>query len=241
MSTPLEAVSSKPLDRKTNEAMLLAALSVVAVACVRYPAESPPWFFAEMAALVVGAGGAIFAQRRKMARLRSSLLGLVVALPIVSAVATRWWGVPIAFELTGLTLLGVGSFAMATGSKRSRAMALVASGFLTLFATVINDDYNGALIAIAWMSVCVWHLVANHWEQVDLCSVESVSRSGGVRPLTVLAAIVLLLVGGLAAKGRFGDSHRFTFWFHADQWRIGMVGSRRPSWSRNGRRGDRRR
>ncbi|MEO1526347.1 MAG: transglutaminase-like domain-containing protein [Planctomycetota bacterium] len=213
MSTQLEAVSSKPLDRKTNEALLLAGLSIVAVACVRFPAESVPWFYAEMVALAACAFGAIVARRRQWTRLGSVMLGLVLVLPIVTAVATRWVGVPIAFELTGLTLLGTGSFVMATGSKRSRAMALVASGFLTLFATVINDDYNGATIAIVWMSVCVWHLVANHWEQVDLCAVENVSRGSGVRSLTVVSAVVLMVVGGWAAKDRFGKSNRFGFGF----------------------------
>lgn len=214
MSTkPLEANATQQLGRKTSEATLLAAISLLAVGFVRYPAESPPWLFAELIAIATCGVAAIFAQRRGMRRLRVGALALLVAVPIFTALVARWAGRAIALELTGLTLLGVGSLAMATGSKRPRAMALVSAGFLTLFATVINDDYNGVMIAIAWMSVCVWHLVANHWEQVDLCTVENVSRGSGVRPMTVGAAIVLLVVGGWAAKDRFGQSNRFGFGF----------------------------
>ena len=210
---PLEVTSTQPLKRKTTEATLLAAISLVAVGCVRYPTETTKWFVVEMALVALSGVLAIVAQRKGMSRVRIGFITLLVATPVVSALLARWFGTPIAIELTGLTLLGVVSLAMAGGSKRPRAMALVAAGFLTLFATVINDDYKGVVVAIAWMSVCVWHLVANHWEQVDLCAVENVSRGGGVRPLTVIAAVVLLLVGGWAAKDRFGDSNRFSFGF----------------------------
>ncbi|MEL6108350.1 MAG: transglutaminase domain-containing protein, partial [Planctomycetota bacterium] len=211
--SPPEARSTPPIGRKTSEATLLAAISLLAVGAVRYPAEVAPWFFSEMFAIALSGFVAITAQRRKMERLRIGFLTLLIAIPIFTAAVARWSGRAIAMELTGLTLLGVASFALATGTRRPRAMGLVAAGFLTLFATVINDDYNGVMIAIGWMSVCVWHLVANHWEQVDLCSVENVSRGSGVRPMTVAAAVVLLLVGGWAAKDRFGASNRFGFGF----------------------------
>ena len=115
----------------------------------------------------------------------------------------RTLGSPIAIEMTALTAFGAASLALATSDDRSRAMSLVASGFLTLFAVAISDSPYAVWIAIAWMTICVWHLVANHWERLELCSVETVRRGPGVRPVSVFAAVTICIVSGLVVVVTF--------------------------------------
>ena len=92
-------------------------------------------------------------------------------------------------------------------------MSLVMSGFLVLFSTSISDSPYAVWFAIGWMTVCVWHLVANHWERLDLCMPDSVQPTFGVRPVSVLCAVSLCIIGGLLVSDRFDQSHRFAFGF----------------------------
>lgn len=207
-----------PLDRRTTEATILAVLSIVAVGWLRFPVEPIGWFGAEMAAI---ASLAITVAARILDRRVMSIL-LSIA-PIVIAVIARAFGSPIAYEMTMMSTLGAASLTMAIGSsptqphlarsKSTRSMSLVASGFLTLFAVAISDHSLAVLIAMAWMAVCVWHLVANHWERLDLCAVDEVRRGWRVRPTSVIAAIGLCIITGLVVHDRFGDSKRFAFGF----------------------------
>lgn len=205
-----------PLDRRTTEATILAVLSIVAVGCLRFPVEPIGWFGAEMAAIVllaIAVAANVFDRR---------LLSIALSIaPVVIAMIARVAGAPIAYEMTMMTTLGAGSLGMAIGSspsavtrsKSTRSMSLVASGFLTLFAVTISDHSLAVLIAMAWMTVCVWHLVANHWERLDLCAVDEVRRGWQVRPVSVIAAIGLCILTGLVVRDRFGDSRRFAFGF----------------------------
>lgn len=203
-------MSTWPLNRKTNEAIVLALLAITAVACLRFPIESRLFFVAEMVALSVFFAAEVlkpFGQRYfSMA---------CVASPIAFAFIARFAGVPVAFEMTALTTLGAAALAMAIGSSRTRAMSLVASGFLTLFAVAISDSRYAVLLAIAWMAVCVWHLVANHWERLELCAVQQVRRGAAVRPASVIVAIGICTISGLIVRDRFAESKRFTLGFMA--------------------------
>ncbi|MBB3204880.1 hypothetical protein FHS27_000647 [Rhodopirellula rubra] len=198
-----------PLERKTTEAIVLAVLSITAVAALRIGVEPRTLFIAEMSAIAV-----LFVASSPILRgltptaVRVSASGLVVT-PILFAIFARATGSPIAFEMTALTTLGSASLAMALGNDRTRAMSLIASGFLTQFAVAISDSKYAVLLAITWMAVCVWHLVANHWERLELCAAHHVRRGSGVRPVSVLAAIAICIVSGLVVKDRFGDSQRF--------------------------------
>lgn len=199
-----------PLERKSNEAILLAVISIAVVGPLRYPIESHFLFIAEMALV-----GVLFIVA--LAK-RSSRIGLLAGVatcfvPLVFAVVARAAGSPIAYEMTALSTLGAASLAMAGAGDRVRAMSLVASGFLTLFAVAISDYSAAVWFAIAWLTVCVWHLVANHWERLDLCGVDQVRRGSGVRPVSVLAAVAIFIVSGVVVKDRLGESKRFAFGF----------------------------
>ncbi len=197
-----------PLDRRSTEALVLATLSIFAVGCLRFPVELRSMFLIEMALIV---GFAVSEAAAKI-RLRWGSMGLVATPAVVAAVA-RVVGVSIAFEMTALTSLGTLALAMAIRGERTRAMSLVSSGFLTLFSVAISDDQNAVYIAIVWIAICMWHLVANHWERLELRAVENVRRSVGVRPMSVLMAVLLCILGGVVVRDRFAPPQRFEFGF----------------------------
>ncbi len=194
--------------RKQSEAILMALLSITAVGCLRYPVESRALFLSEMISIAIlfGLEAAVVFRRRYLSI-------VLLAVPIVTALISRRMGTPIAFEMTALMVFGAASLAMSIGCNRTRAMSLVASGFLTLFSVAISDSPRAVVMAIAWMAVCVWHLVANHWERLELCAVQQVRRGAGVRPVSVFAAIAVFIVSGLAVRDRLGESKRFRFGF----------------------------
>ena len=196
------------LDRRQRETMILAFIGLVSIYSLRFPIENRPTLLLEACVLAGSFIALLFAQSRQQHRWVSLCAAILVAAPVVVAVIGRQMGAWVAFEMTALTAFGAGALAMSVLSHRMRAMSLVSSGFLTLFGTVISDDPAAVGIAILWMTVCVWHLVANHWERIDLCAADNVTRSGSIRPLTVGLAIVLLVLGGLAAHGRFVDPIR---------------------------------
>nr|WP_231617296.1 transglutaminase domain-containing protein [Novipirellula aureliae] len=204
--------------RKRNETILLAILSIVSVIPLRLFVESRGWFLAEMGMLLVLLGVAevvrIFGPKLgRLVRLTRPAAGLLAITPILFAIVARACGSPVAFEMSALTAFGATSLAIAIAatSDRTRAMSLVISGFLVLFSTSISDDARAIWLAIIWMTVCVWHLVANHWERLDLCLPDSVRPTVGVRPASVLFAVALCIVGGLVVRDRFGQSNRLAF------------------------------
>ncbi|MGB7343442.1 MAG: transglutaminase domain-containing protein [Pirellulaceae bacterium] len=212
--------------RKRNETILLAVLAIASVVPLRFYIESRVWLLAELGMLVVLIVALEFSRRalapvaatqtRSGANaLRLMMTGLLAVTPVIFAIATRVFGSPIAFEMTALSTFGSVSLAIAlyATSNRTRAMSLVISGFLVLFATAISDDSRAVWIAIVWMTVCVWHLVANHWEKLDLCLPDSVRPTIGVRPASVLLAVALCVIGGLVVRGRFSQSDRLAFGF----------------------------
>jgi protein-glutamine gamma-glutamyltransferase len=190
--------------RKCNETIALALIAMTAVGCLRFPVESPWLFTLEILAILlffVGQSAEVFGG------LYLSIA--VVATPIVTAVISRKFGTAVAFEMTVLMVFGAASLAMAIRSGRTRSMSLVGSGFLTLFAVSISDHPHAVVFAIAWISLCVWHLVANHWERLELCEVQQVRRGTRVRPASVALALALCFISALLVKDRVGDSKRF--------------------------------
>lgn len=205
--------------RKRRETTWLAVLAIASVVPLRFFVESRGWFLAEMGILVALVAAAEVAKTfgtrgggkpKLLANFAIVFLGIT---PILFAVITRACGSPIAFEMSGLTAFGSASLAIAMSatSNRTRAMSLVISGFLVLFSTSISDDPRTVGLAIVWMSVCVWHLVANHWERLDLCLPDSVRPTIGVRPASVLFAVALCIIGGLLVHDRVGQSNRLSF------------------------------
>ena len=200
-------MAKSQLNRQQCETALLAAIGLFGILCLRFPIEPRVMLAAEVIGIAIGFCGLVVARSNENRRWTGLCCVLVVAMPVLNAFVSRVMGSPIAFELTAMTTFGAIALALSVMNQRPRAMSLVASGFLTLFGTVISDHPNAIALAIVWMAVCVWHLVANHWERIELCAADNVSRSGSMRPLTVIAAVFLFIVGGMFAKDRFGDSN----------------------------------
>ncbi len=203
-------------QRKRTESIVLAVIAVISVTPLRYFVESRAWFIAEFVTLlgmfVVAEVGKTFRVARPKL-LANSATGLLAITPIVFAVLARVFASPIAFEMSALSTFAAGSLALAMGSghDRTRAMSIVAGGFLILFATSISDNSRTVLLAILWMAICVWHLVTNHWEKLELCMPDTVRSSVGIRPFSAVASITLCIIGGLVVHDRVGESNRFSF------------------------------
>ncbi|KLU06688.1 putative transglutaminase-like enzyme [Rhodopirellula islandica] len=203
--------------RKRTEIILLAILAIVAVVPLRFFVESKLWFLTEMGTLLVLLAVAevvkTFGVESGRSKLVSSFATTLLAItPLLFATLARTFGSPIAFEMSALSAFGSVSLAVAIAATtdRTRSMSLVASGFLVLFATSISEHPHAVWLAVAWMSVCVWHLVANHWEKLDVCLPDSVRPAVGVRPASVLVAVALCVAGGLVVRDRVGPANRMT-------------------------------
>lgn len=205
-------------SRRRIETILLAILALVALIPFRYLSESRVWFLSEFGSLciafLVAETSAALSGRWRHARLATSLAAVTMPIiPVFFAVVARWFGSPIAFEMSALGLFGATSVAMATAAttNRTRSLSLIISGFLVLFCAFISDDHYAVVLPLVWMLGCVWHLVANHWERLDLAMPESVVRNRTLRPNVIILASLVLAVAAYAVHGRMGASKRFAF------------------------------
>ncbi|MCG8652977.1 MAG: transglutaminase domain-containing protein, partial [Pirellulales bacterium] len=198
--------------RRTVESALLALLAVAGVWLVRCRYESTLFFAVEVTTVMLLILTLAVTSRPS---LRTSLAWVLVCWPILAALFGRSLGSPVAHEMAALTTFGTSSIALAmlTTSNRHRAMSVVGSGFLMLLTTCISDDKQAVFLAILWMVGCVWHLVANHWERLEVCMPDHIRRSAGVRPATVLLGFVLCIVVIGLVHGRAGQPNRFTAGF----------------------------
>ncbi|TWT93531.1 transglutaminase-like domain-containing protein [Neorhodopirellula pilleata] len=205
-------------SRRRIETIALAALAIASVIPLRFFVESRFWFLAEMgtivAALLVAEVAKTFGDRTRLPKRVASLATSVLAIsPIAFAFAARAFGSPIAYEMSALTLFGAASLAMAVGAttNRTRSLSLVVSGFLVLFCASISDSPYAAAVPLVWMLGCVWHLIANHWERLDLAMPASVQRSWSLRPSVMIMTLVVLAVGGYAIQDRMKDPTHLKF------------------------------
>ncbi|QDV44484.1 Transglutaminase-like superfamily protein [Stieleria neptunia] len=194
-------------SRRRIETLGLAALAIVAVTALRIGVESRYWFLAELGTLCIAF---VVGEFTRTCRLAGSTTAVLVFTPIVFAIAARAFGSPIAFEMSTLATVGAIALAMASAAttNRVRGLSLVLSGFLVLFCAAISDNRYAAVVPLIWMLGCVWHLIANHWERLDLAMPDSVQRNWSLRPGILLAAMLVLAAGGYAVKDRLTSSGR---------------------------------
>jgi len=195
-------------NRRYLETIGLAIISILAIGSLRFPIEARSWIIAEMCLIVC-----MLATRIVVPSLAFVGTAMLVSVPVIVAGLARLWKLPIAFEMTALTTFGTLALGLAveTGVRRHQATSIVTSGFLVLFTTSISDSPRAVTVAVFWITVCVWHLVANHWDQLDLCLPENVRPSVGVRPASVIVAVALCSAGGWLVRDRFTDSHRLNW------------------------------
>lgn len=207
-------------SRRRIETLLLAVLGVAAVIPFRFFAEHRGWFLGEMLSISVLSVSALilncWAIHTRHAKLLAKLniAGLFLT-PIIFAVIARLCGSPIPFEMSALATFAAASLGLALtdSSRRCWSLSLVISGFLILFCAAISDNPNAVALPLLWMLICVWHLVANRWEQLDLAIPQSVERSWTLRPRILFVALLVLTAGGYAIKEQAPGSKRFDFGF----------------------------
>lgn len=198
-------------SRKRVETTLLAVLAILSVTPLRISAESNVLLAAELVAIAFAALLATLG----VSKIR---LGASIAIPMVPiffAYLARLIAIPIAYEMTALSVFGCVAltFSVAGKTNRMQALSLVTGGFLVLFCASISDDRYAIAYPLVWMLGCVWHLIANHWERLDLAMPDTVTRNWSMRPSTMLLTVLVLSAGAYAAKDRFAGPHRATFGF----------------------------
>lgn len=98
----------------------------------------------------------------------------------------------------------MGGVSAAWVGNRSRTIGLsvVCSGFLTLFTTFISDSTLATVFAYAWGAICLWWLVANHWEQVESCVAIQVKPAKGQRLIVIVLGCIAILSTTLLVSNR---------------------------------------
>ena len=197
-------------SRRRIETMLLAIVSFWAVVPLRWPVEDRRLFATEMTALVIVALLAMAMAMARRGRLHCWATAALPAIPVLFVVAARRFATPVAFEMTALTSFGALGLAMAIGARsdRTRGLSLVTSGFLVLFGASISDSSHAMVPPLIWMLGCVWHLVANHWERLDLAMPDSVTRTWTLRPGVLIVFGLVACAAAFAAKDRFSSARK---------------------------------
>lgn len=213
------------LPRRRREALLLSLIACASVASLRSTGQ-PPWMLGIEGVLIATAAIGLLLCNSHTSTVgstpggsnRAAPVGLwnsarwqcvgamvLMTLPLLCRIASRWLGISEPWEMVALSTLAEGSVALALipASAGTASLSVVCSGFLTLFATTLSDRAEGIWLAALWALVCLWWLVANHWERLEVCLVHSVRRETRLRVVTTSMLGVALIAGaGLAVWGR---------------------------------------
>ncbi len=127
-----------------------------------------------------------------------------VLFPIVANFLARQAGGGTGEEIAYLGALAWGGLVAALFAQLNRTLSIsvVCSGFLTLFTTVSSDHHQAVYIAFLWGMVCLWWLIANHWERVEACQIDSVKSTNMRTPLAIIAGGLVFVIAAWTASGR---------------------------------------
>jgi hypothetical protein len=210
------------LNRRRSGAVVLAIIAILALVRLRSTGESYPVLALDIslnACLVLAtawlASQAAGSQRNSRSgaakRIRYTpqawiAIGtsLSICFPLLANQVERGAGHGTGRELALMGALAWGGLVAALFAKWNRTLSIsvVCSGFLTLFTTVSSDHQSAVFIAYVWGVVCLWWLIANHWERVEACQIDTV-RSRSLRiPLALVAGSLVFVVAAWSASGR---------------------------------------
>lgn len=71
--------------------------------------------------------------------------------------------------------------AMLASCSRTISLSVVCSGFVALFSTLISETSSASWLAYAWIALCMWWLVGNHWEGLNTQAAQRIDRTTGWR------------------------------------------------------------
>ncbi|MEM6692199.1 MAG: transglutaminase domain-containing protein, partial [Planctomycetota bacterium] len=216
-------------SRSKTELLMMASIAMLAVWSLRARIEHSVCLGLEVATVLVLLG---FALNREWSSAKKYAIGTCLFLvPVLFSFLARRFFTPVAFELTAFAVSGSVCLALVClGSpRRLQAMSMVMGGFLVLFCATISDSQWFTIFPICWVVVCVWHLIAQRWERLDLAMPEQITRRKGVRPATTLMVAGVLVITGIIAKDRLWGTQKATWGF--------MPTSGGSQWSDPGARG----
>lgn len=185
-------------SRRRMGAIVLAVIAVAALGFRRSDYDHPGALLTE----ILLNAGLVFATWRFGLRAKTHqptiiTFGalLVIVLPWLADQVFRLAGLGNGMEIVMLTSLAWGGVVAAILGRNCRTIGLsvVCSGFLTLFTTCIADKSLAVGFAYAWGLICLWWLVANHWERVETCAAVDIRHTSMPREATLVLGFLYLL------------------------------------------------
>lgn len=204
-------------ERRRREAIVMAALALVATMRVPSASQASGLVIVEAAivALLFVLGWAIdrfalvprWTSDPKMAgyRLGRIVGGAAMLVPTLSRfVVSSFGGEPAAMEIVMMSTLGIGAIVLVfcSTSSKNAALSVVCSGFLMLFTASISDRIDAVYLAVVWVLICLWWMLANHWERLEVHLAQSVRRHRGMRVGMTTLGLTLCGLAAMASWGR---------------------------------------
>jgi len=200
--------------RRRREAILLGVLALVSAMRVSSRSQSPGAIYSEAALVfslfVIAWLMDHYKKVSKRAAINHGRLARWVAssamiVPLGSRlVIGAIGGTPAAWEIVMLTTLGVAAIALTFCSQSAKhsALSVVCSGFLMLFSTAISDRVDAVYVAVVWVLICLWWMLANHWERLEVHLAQSVHRHRGMRFGMLAIGVIICGLAAMASWGR---------------------------------------
>jgi protein-glutamine gamma-glutamyltransferase len=128
---------------------------------------------------------------------------LAVLFPLIANTIEQSIGEGTGSEIAYLGMLAWGALVAAIFAKLNRTIGIsvVCSGFLTLFTTVSSDHRSAVYFAFCWGVICLWWLIANHWERVEACQIDSLKSNKARTPFAIAAGSLVFVVAAWSASG----------------------------------------
>lgn len=195
-------------DRRRRGALLMAAMSLASVFQFRTASQPAALLIGETLAIVSLMVLGVLLERIRGSKpgqpfgLGQLAFSLSAAVPLSSRLFLTALGATVSpWEIVSLTTLGIAGMVLAAcgASNRQVSLAVVCSGFLMLFTAAISDRMVTLFVAIVWVLLCLWWLLANHWERLEVHIAQVVHRPRTLRlSMTLLGLFVVSAVGMLS-------------------------------------------
>ncbi len=150
-----------------------------------------------------GANNELMAQHRPKLSVLVLITVWLIAPWVINMIAKRA-DAGNGLEIVMLGTLAWTALACAWLAARSRTISLsvICSGFTALFATLISDASTATLFSYAWVALCMWWLVGNHWEGLESQAAVRIDRTGGMRWSTIAVGVLVFSGTALALGSR---------------------------------------